>query len=203
MTQRGRGEETRAIILESAISAFAAFGYDGTGVAEICTSAGISKGAFYHHFESKQSLYLELLNDWLGSIDNEFKNIRNNASSTVEALIEMTSIFRNLFDPGDTKIAIFVEFLTRASRQPETRELALAPYRRYQAYFTDLIRQGVAEGTLRTQHPEQAATLLISMSVGLILHALIDPESSDPGKKAEDSSTLFIREFLQARDVSL
>ena len=196
MPTQNRGEETRGIILDAAVSAFASYGYDGTGVAEICKSAGISKGAFYHHFEGKQTLYLELLNDWLSTIDKEFQNILLHSVSTIEALVEMTKIFRNLFDPSDTKIAVFIEFLTRAARDPELRDAALTPYRRYQKYFAEIIERGVSEGTLRTVDPQQSARLLISMAVGLILHSLIDPVSNDQGKEAEDASTLFIREFM-------
>ena len=54
-----RSEETRARILAAALDRFARYGYDATGVAEICRAAGVSKGAFYHHFPSKQAAFLE------------------------------------------------------------------------------------------------------------------------------------------------
>ena len=57
-----RSEETRARLLEAAEACFSESGYDGTGVAKICRRAGVSKGAFYHHFETKQAIFLELLN---------------------------------------------------------------------------------------------------------------------------------------------
>ncbi len=69
-----RGEATRARILEAALDQFAAHGYEAASVDEICARAGVSKGAFYHHFESKQALFLALLNDWLkGHGSKEFK----------------------------------------------------------------------------------------------------------------------------------
>ena len=53
MGPQKRGEETRSRILDAAQGCFVQHGYDATGVAEICRSAGLSKGAFYHHFPSK------------------------------------------------------------------------------------------------------------------------------------------------------
>lgn len=196
MSTQSRGEETRGQILESAIGAFAQYGYDRTGVAEICKSAGISKGAFYHHFESKQALYLELLNEWLTSIDHRLQSVRHNSNSTLDALVEMTRVFRHVFDATGVKVAVFIEFLTKAAREPELRNAALAPYRRYQRYFAQIIEQGVREGTIHTAHPEQAAQLLVSMAVGLVLQGTIDPEAADWGRVAEEAATLFIRGFM-------
>jgi AcrR family transcriptional regulator len=53
--------EGRASILNAARRIFAERGYDGTSVDSIVRSAGVSKGAFYWHFESKGALFRELL----------------------------------------------------------------------------------------------------------------------------------------------
>jgi hypothetical protein len=53
MPQQRRGEETHNRILDAALEAFARYGYDATGVAEICRRADVTKGGFYHHFPSK------------------------------------------------------------------------------------------------------------------------------------------------------
>ena len=64
MPQQQRSEETRARILHAALECFSRTGYDASGVAEICAAAGVSKGAFYHHFPTKQAVFIELLNFW-------------------------------------------------------------------------------------------------------------------------------------------
>jgi len=196
MPGQGRGEETRAQIITAAIKDFAQNGYDGTGVAEICRSAGISKGAFYHHFASKETLYLELLDDWLTSIDEELQSIRKRSDSTLDALIEMTQVFRGVFESSPVKVPVFLEFLTRAARQPRLRRAALEPYRRYQRYFAEIIEQGVREGTIRSDSPEQTAQLLVSMAVGLVLQGALDPSSADWGAVAETATTFFIRSVM-------
>jgi AcrR family transcriptional regulator len=194
-----RGEETRTQILVSSVGEFARNGYDGTGIAGICSSAGVSKGAFYHHFESKQALFLELLDAWLTSIDTELSRIRSASKSTLEALVEMTKILKTVFDPSRVQVPVFIEFLTRAARDPGLRAIRLEPYRRYQRYFTQLIEEGVADGTLRTGDSAQIAQLLVSLAVGLVLQGVLDPESADWGSVAEDAVTLFIRDFIAPR----
>ena len=47
--------------LAAGFSKFMAHGYDGTGLAAILAEAGLSKGALYHHFESKAALFEEVI----------------------------------------------------------------------------------------------------------------------------------------------
>ena len=58
-----RSIETRRRIMSAAVALFAAQGYNASGVAEICRAAGASKGAFYHHFSSKQALFVAVLEE--------------------------------------------------------------------------------------------------------------------------------------------
>ncbi len=53
---RAATAETKAAIVESAASAFKRRGFDGVGVAELMAEAGLSHGAAYKHFCSKQAL---------------------------------------------------------------------------------------------------------------------------------------------------
>ena len=48
---------TRERLLETAVELVQKKSYESVGVNEICSHAGVTKGAFYHHFESKADLY--------------------------------------------------------------------------------------------------------------------------------------------------
>lgn len=50
--------EHRAALLDAAIRAFVAHGYEGASLSAVLTEAGMSKGQFYHHFDGKEGLYL-------------------------------------------------------------------------------------------------------------------------------------------------
>ncbi len=52
--------EKRKNIMNAAAAAFAAYGYKKTTIDEIVAAAGISKGLFYHYYEDKKQLYLQL-----------------------------------------------------------------------------------------------------------------------------------------------
>ncbi len=54
-------------IVRAAFRLFLAHGYDGTGVNDILGEAGLSKGAFYHHFPGKHELYETVIERYLSS----------------------------------------------------------------------------------------------------------------------------------------
>jgi TetR/AcrR family transcriptional repressor of nem operon len=53
-------------ILHAAERTILARGYPGTTVDEICDAADVSKGSFYHHFDSKEALGLAVLEAYYG-----------------------------------------------------------------------------------------------------------------------------------------
>jgi len=193
MPQQQRSEETRARLLQAALACFSQAGYDATGVAEICAHAGASKGAFYHHFPSKQAVFIELLNAWLDALDAQFNAVRAQAAPVPEMLRQMARAARGVFAdasrPGFTgqagQLPLFLEFWTQATRDPLIWEKTVAPYQRYEAYFAGLVRAGIAEGSLRAVDPAAAARMIIAVAVGLLLQGLANPSNGDWGEPAE------------------
>ena len=59
-------QETRARILETAGRRFKADGIDASGVATLMADAGLTNGAFYAHFASKEDLVANVISDQLG-----------------------------------------------------------------------------------------------------------------------------------------
>ena len=53
---QARAEATRRRIIESAVDLFDELGYGETGLADVLQRAGVSKGAFYYHFDSKEAV---------------------------------------------------------------------------------------------------------------------------------------------------
>lgn len=179
MFKQHRAEETHSRILAAARECFARDGYDATGVAELCQVAGISKGAFYHHFQTKHDVFVELLRHWLAALDDQLERLRADAASIPDALIAMTGVVRHIYQTKPEELLIFLEFLNKAARDPRLLASAVEPFRRYQDYFAGMIRQGIAEGTLCQVDPDGAARILISMALGLLAQGLVDRDRSD------------------------
>lgn len=65
MSPRTSRSGTREALLSAARDLFLRQGYTGTGIDEICVAAGITKGALFHYFESKETLGQAALERWV------------------------------------------------------------------------------------------------------------------------------------------
>jgi len=196
---RTRGEATRERILAAAEECFARQGYEATSVAEICQQAGVSKGAFFHHFPTKQEVFLELLERWLADLGENLAALRARARNVPEGLMWMAETAQQVFEMARGKLPIFLEFLSRAARDPRVWQASISPYRRYRAFFTGMIEAGIAEGSLRRVDPEAAANAFLSMAIGLVLQATVDPDGANWGAIAQESVRLFLEGVQQGQ----
>lgn len=180
-----RSQETRVLILNAAQNLFARYGYDATGVADICQEAGVSKGAFYYHFPSKQALFLDLLEEWLKDLDVHLNQLHQNNMSVPDSLINMTSVLPLVFQSAGGHLHMFLEYWIQASRDVTIWEATIAPYHHYQALFATLIEEGISEGSLESVDPQVTAQVIFSLAVGLLLQGLLDPHGADWEKVAK------------------
>ncbi len=189
-----RSEETRAKILESAVKLFSTRGYTAASMDDLCAEAGISKGAFYHHFESKQALFLALLDGWLQTIDNAIEATKD--KTVPETFMQMTEAFPYIFETAGGGLPMFLEFWLQASRDKKIWNASIAPYRRYHKYFTSLIKKGVQEGSFVEVDPELASRMIVSTAMGLLLQSLLDPKGANWEKVARESTNLLVSSLL-------
>ena len=187
-----RGAETRDRILQAAQACFAANGYDAAGVAEICARAGVSKGAFYHHFAGKQALFLALFEQWSYELRSSIGRIGATDGPVPDQLATLTAMIRDIPEMVGGQVPIFLEFWTQAARQPEVWAATIAPYRAFRHLFADLITKGVTEGTLRPVDADAAAHVIVSLGIGLLLQALLDAESGDWGRISQESLQILL-----------
>ncbi|MDJ0339462.1 ScbR family autoregulator-binding transcription factor [Cryobacterium sp. PH31-O1] len=61
MQQQARAIETRAAIIRGAAAAFEQRGYGSTSLAQVSAAAGVTKGALYFHFDSKEALAVAII----------------------------------------------------------------------------------------------------------------------------------------------
>jgi AcrR family transcriptional regulator len=193
-----RSEETRDRLLQAALNSFAEQGYDATGVAEICQRAGVSKGAFYYHFASKQALFVALLEQWLAALDREMARLAPPAATAVENLQAMVGLLQQVFRDASGRLPMFLEFWRQAARDETIWQATMAPFKRYHTLLAGAIRQGIAEGSLRPCDPEQAARVLISMAVGMVLQSAINPTGNDWQQSAQAGIDMLLHGLLRS-----
>jgi AcrR family transcriptional regulator len=174
-----RSIETQERILSAAETTFAQLGYDGTSVNTICRAAGVSKGAFYHHFDSKQAVFLQLLNRWLAGMDAAMSLLGESSADVPKRIMAMSNIVSQLLQVGEKELLLYLEFLNKAARDPAVWREMIKPYHRYRKAFAELIQEGNREGSLRQIDPLAGSALIIGLAIGLLIQGFLDPKGAD------------------------
>jgi len=190
-----RSEETRARILEASVKQFSVNGYNKASVDNICAQAGVSKGAFYHHFKTKQDVFLALLDGWLQTFDQAIEASKDQTAP--EIFQKMTEYFPYIFETAGENLPMFLEFWLQASRDETIWDASIAPYRRYHKHFVSLIKKGIAEGSFADVDPNLAARLIVSAAMGLLLQSLLDPDGAKWEKVARETVQVMMKSLLR------
>lgn len=185
-----RAEETRGRILDAAVRKLALAGYDAASVDDICAEAGVSKGAFYHHFPTKQAMFLALMQGWLTTIDMRMDAV--GADTVPETLIQMTDLLPGIFAAAEDRLPMFLEFWLQASRDETVWKAMIAPYHHFQEQFARLVQDGIAEGSLKSIDSQVAAQVILSLAVGLVLQGVLDPRGANWEKTARESMQILM-----------
>ena len=81
-----QGQATRAALIDVATDLFATHGYDGTAIPVVLQAAGVSRGALYHHFESKEALFEAVLTSVEAQVMARIARSASAASDPLDAL---------------------------------------------------------------------------------------------------------------------
>jgi AcrR family transcriptional regulator len=197
MTTQPRSEETKTHILDGALDCFSEHGYDATGVAEICQRAGVSKGAFYYHFASKQALFVALLEQWLAALDREMARLAPPSATAVENLRAMVGLLQQVFRDASGRLPMFLEFWRQAARDEVIWQATMAPFERYQGLLAAVIEQGIADGSMQPCDSREAARALLSMAVGMVLQSALDSTGNNWEGSAQAGVDLLLHGLLR------
>jgi AcrR family transcriptional regulator len=164
-TTDGDGVPVPQRLLAAATRLFAGQGYDRTSVQEIVEAAGVTKGALYHYFGSKEDLLQEIYSRLL-RLQQERLDVFAEADAPVQdrlrdaaADVVVTTI-ANLDDA-----AIFQRSMHHLS--PEKNKQVRSERRRYHERFRALIEEGQKDGIFSTATP---ADLVVDYHFGSVHH---------------------------------
>lgn len=178
-------EETRKKILEAAVSVFQEKGYDECTVLDIVANMqGLTRGAFYHHFKSKEEV-LNTISETIFTENDPFSKFMHRKD--LNGLQKLrTALKFNI----ETNIDERHKYLLKASisllKSPKyLQEQLLYNKKISRESILPIIEEGVADGSLTVSHPLLVAELLVILFNFWLLPVIYDGDEHYIEQKAE------------------
>ncbi len=183
-------EARRLQILQAACVCMARNGFQASTMQDICRAAGLSAGAVYGYFSSKEAILEALAEEGLRQNSAVFRGLERVADPG-EALRQFCQLVlghalraserAGNADPARIKVGLWAE----AVRNPQILDRFLGGYRMALDELAKIVRRAQRKRQLpRRLNPHAVAQSIVSLLEGLVLQQALDPDL-DPGSYSE------------------
>lgn len=192
LTRPERKLQTRDRLLETALGLFLARGYAATTLDHIADAAGLTKGAVYSNFSSKDDLFLAL---YAARVDEWVRDVEAAAlRGTFEEITRANArriVARQRREPEWH--ALLLEFTTYAVRSPELRRRVAKEHRRLVEAIARTMEQAAAREGRKLLFPAKTlAHAASALASGVRIERDIDPDDV-PADLMETALDLLLR----------
>ncbi|MFY1638171.1 TetR family transcriptional regulator [Solwaraspora sp. WMMB335] len=141
-------ENTRKSLISSALELFERRGFDRTSVQEIADQAGLTKGAFYHHFGSKDDLLRHIQEEYL---EAQLAAIQEIESGSDDPRVRVAELIRfSLTSVAEYRAHVTIFYQERRYLAGEVFAEVTRKRDVVEAAFAGIIQDGIARGVFRT-----------------------------------------------------
>src|SRR6267378_4625336 len=172
-------DDTREKLFEAAARVFEEQGIGGASIEAIAAAAGLTRGAFYSNFKSKDELIIAMLEDHVEqSIRRNLDLLarHKNLSDFIDALKTMD---RSRQDPLGRSPLLHMEMILYVARAEKRRPDLAKRLRARRKLITDIVETtSKNSGQNVSLNPTWTGAILLALEDGLRLHRLIDPETT-------------------------
>ena len=173
--------QTRERLLQAAGEVFAKHGYERASLDDIAAAAGLTKGAVYSSFASKDELFYALMREHiderLGLVSSAVSLETTLAGATRSARAALAEFIST---QADWQL-LFIEFWVRAMRDPRLGEEFARQRRAARAVIARFVEQQAAQLGIELHAPaDQIAVAVLALTNGIAIEQLADPEAVDP-----------------------
>lgn len=176
-------EERRTQILEAATKVFTERGFADARMDDIVAESGLSKGALYWYFDSKDAIIVSILDN---IFDYETAQVRklieeeDNAQSKLKIFVETTIKDMEQIKP---LMPIFFDFWSLSVRNKKISQAIKRYYQNFLDLIEPIIEQGIQTGEFRSVDVKETALAIGAMYEGTILFYIYFPDILDIEKQ--------------------
>ncbi len=169
-------------ILDAALKVFVNKGYSQTRMDDIVEISGLSKGAIYHHYESKKDLFLSLIEHWENYFFPDIFNKNIKDKNPDDILREIVNDIVNTFNNRKYVFLAELEFWSLANHDEKVRDRTKALYVKLLQLFRSVINKGIKSGQYKKINLDVAALSVMTSLQGVIWFSIFE----DSNLSAED-----------------
>lgn len=165
-------KDTANRILRQAMKTFLEKGYHGSSIDDITTAAGVTKGALYWHFKSKEALLKNIIEEFekrfLDGLIQAVNDVKGSISDKIEKYFRYNTAFAYYNRELCVSFTALSGELVGAHHpiEPEIRRIN----KKYQNFLSNLILQGKKEKIFRKEiDSDLAALIIIAFHAGILL----------------------------------
>lgn len=138
---------TRRELVDSALALFELEGFDRTSLQQIVARANLTKGAFYHHFESKEDLLWQIQNEYLDTQIEAATAIIEKRGDVVDELRDLIRLSLSGVATYRAHVAIFYQ--ERRQLTGDRMTSVNEKRRQLETLFRSAVERGIAAGAFR------------------------------------------------------
>lgn len=156
-------ENTIKLILDTAERLFLEKGYDATSIQDIIGGlGGLSKGAVYHHFKSKEEIFNAVSARYNQQVVEELRQARDDAACT--GLEKLKKMFALSLADADRDMVYTVSPDMMKNPRLLVTQLREIFYDVVPHYVRPVIEAGIQDGSIKTDDPEELSEMLILLT---------------------------------------
>lgn len=173
-------EETVKKILDASLHLFMTKGYDNTSIQDIIDSlGGLTKGAVYHHFNSKEEILKAVMEEMDKGAYRYLQSLKEDTS--LSGYEKLHSLFLRISNQGEESFPEQTAPDMKKNPQMLSRQLAHVYDRIAPEFIQPMIEEGIADGSIKTEYPKELAEVISLLGV-LWLNPLISGDDNSAGQ---------------------
>ncbi|HEY4094639.1 MAG TPA: TetR/AcrR family transcriptional regulator [Baekduia sp.] len=187
-----RKAATRSRLLEAAARVYAAHGFAGATLDDVAEEAGLTKGALYGHFGSKDNLLVALMDEYLAAEIAEQVALFDRDETTWKRPLAGSDQWMNELDEAPDAFRLLIEFWLASARDEQLRVRFAAGLEALRQMFAGFAAESAADAGMDSS-PEASrhlANVMLGLSMGLGLMRVTDREHVSPALLGTSLSVL-------------
>jgi AcrR family transcriptional regulator len=185
-------EERKEQILDAATEVFAQKGFDHARMDDIVEETGLSKGALYWYFKSKDDIIFGIMDRMFQLEFKELEELKQTGTSASEALMAFADVAIKDINRMLRFMPVTYEFLALAFRNKLVQKAIKQYMNSYVSLLDPMIQAGINSGEFKQVNPRDVSAAVGAIIEGTVLLWVYDHNLIEPGENIRASIKLLL-----------